>query len=345
MKLTKQNQFVILLNLFVCILTIVVAKFIIQPGYANKTETTLQPHYGDDKFDMSQNFDFDVSDMSYSEKNTIDLVSKSYGSDITVLDSDFQISEKTLQRLHETIDNYGQSTSFYIVSLTDGMTVGYNVDRQFETASSIKAPYAFWVYREIAKGNIDPNQLITYRESYWNEGTGVVKFSSFGSTFTVKELLYYSLNDSDNIAHMLLHGTFGVNGYNAMLRELGTKQLYLSPGGPWGFTSARSAAIIWQAIYNFSLEDPTGIELLNILSNGKYNYYKVVLPDMPSASKTGFAKKDVVETGIVFDPRRPYIAIAMANKGGNISAYSEVLRLIGCMDDVMTEYDEYLGKK
>lgn len=344
MKLTKQNQFVILLNLFVCILTIVVAKFILQPGYAKKEEATLAPHYGDDKFDMSKNFEFDVSDMSYSEKNTIDLVNKTYGSGITVLDSDFKISDETLNKLNNIIDSYGQSTSFYIVSLTDGMTVGYNVDRQFETASSIKAPYAFYIYQEITKGNIDPNQLITYRESYWNEGTGVVKFSSFGSTFTVKELLYYSINDSDNIAHMLLHGTFGVDGYNAMLRELGTKQLYLSPSGPWGFTSARSAAIVWHAIYNYSLESPDGIEFLNILSNGKYNYYKVVLPDTPSASKTGFAKKDVVETGIVFDARRPYIAIAMANKGGTVSAYSEVLKLIGCMDDIMTEYDAYLSK-
>ncbi len=343
MKLTRQNQLVILLNLFVCILTIAVAKFIIQPGYANKEQVT-NTIPSDDRFDVTKNFEFDVSDMAYSEKNTIDLVNKTYGSGITVLDSDFKISQETLNKLDGIISNYGQSTSFYIVSLSDGMTVGYNVDRQFETASSIKAPYAFYVYREITNGNIDPNQLITYRERYFNEGTGVVKFSPFGTQFTVKELVYYSLNDSDNIAHMLLHGTFGVNGYNAMLRDLGTKQLYLSPGGPWGFTSARSAAIIWQAIYNYSLESPDGIEFLNILSNGKYNYYKVVMPDIPSASKTGFAKRDVVETGIVFDQRRPYIAIAMANKGGTISAYSEVLKLIGCMDDIMTEYDAYLGQ-
>ena len=54
--------------------------------------------------------------------------------------------------------------------------------------------------------------------------------------------------------------------------------------------------------------------------------------------------KDVVETGIVFD-EKPYIAIAMANKGGNYSAYSEVLRLIGCMDDVMDEYNAYTKKE
>ena len=68
------------------------------------------------------------------------------------------------------------------------------------------------------------------------------------------------------------------------------------------------------------------------------------MPDIPSASKTGFANKDVVETGIVFDSK-PYIAIAMANKGGNYSAYSEVIKLISCMNDIMNEYNEYTKKE
>ncbi len=343
MKLTKQNQLVIFLNLFVCILTVVVAKFILVPGYANKEEVKQVPY--DEEFDISkQEFAFDVSDFAYKDLSYVDIVNMGFSSGISVVGSDFKISDDTLARLRNVIDNYGASTSFLIVSLNDGFAVGYNVDRQFETASSIKAPYAFYVYREIANGNVDPNGEITYTSNYYNKGTGVVKFYDYGTKFTVKQLLYFSLNDSDNIAHMLLHGTYGARGYNAMLRELGTKQLYLTEGNPWGFTSARSAAIVWQAMYNFSIQSSEGIELMNILSNGKYNYYKEVMPDLPSASKTGFAMKDVVETGIVFD-EKPYIAIAMANKGGNYSAYSEVLKLISCMNDIMNEYDEYTKKE
>ena len=340
MKLTKQNQLVIFLNLFVCVLTVVVAKFILVPGYANKEEEIKVVPYDPD-FDISkQDFAFDVSDQAYTDLSYVNIVDMGFGSGISVLGSDFQISSETLDRLHYVIDNYGASTSFLIVSLNDGFAVGYNVDRQFETASSIKAPYAFYIYREIANGNIDPNTEITYQERYYNKGTGVVKYYDFGTNFNIKQLLYYSLNDSDNIAHMLLHGTYGARGYNAMLRELGTKQLYLTEGNPWGFTSARSAAIVWQAMYNFSIQSPDGIELMNILSNGKYNYYKEIMPDIPSASKTGFAAKDVVETGIVFD-ETPYIAIAMANKNGNYSAYSQVLKLISCMNDIMKEYNAY----
>ena len=283
---------------------------------------------------------FDVSDFSGKEINTIDIPSLNI-KNLEVNNSNFIISDTLMNRIKDNINSFGAGTSFLIISLEDGMSFGYNVDNHFETASSIKAPYALYVYREIAKGNIDPDQKIEYTERFHNAGTGVVKDSPYGTEFTVRDLVYYSLNDSDNVAHIMLHGTFGVTGYNNMLKKLGTKQLYLTASNPWTFTSSRSAAIIWQDIYNFALEDPEGVTFLNVLSNGKYNYYKEILPEIPSASKTGFAAKDVVETGIVFD-KHPYIAIAIANKGGSRGAYTQVLNLIGLMGDVMHEYNIYL---
>ena len=84
--------------------------------------------------------------------------------------------------------------------------------------------------------------------------------------------------------------------------------------------------------------------LLNILSNVMYNYYDEVVPNIPSASKAGFAKKDVVVTGIIFD-EHPYIAIAVANTGGNIGTNKQVIKLIDHMDAIMTEYEHYLNTK
>lgn len=313
---------------------------------ALECENTDNTHSSVTDFDSLNYMDsFDVSDFGEMKLNNIDIASKSYVSNsVSVVDSDFKISDELLNSINETINSYGASSSFYIVSLNDGMSVGYNVDKKFETASSIKAPYALYIYKEIDAGNIDPNQQITYEEKYYNKGTGIIKKSEFGTVYTVRDLVYYSLTESDNIAHIMLHKTFGVKGYNEMLKNLGTKQLYLTAGNPWGYTSARSAAIVWQDIYNFSIKSDEGITFLNILSNGKYNYFKEVMPSLPSASKTGFASKDVVETGIVFG-NKPYIAIAMANKGGNIGAYTQVLKLVSHMNDIMNEYDGYLKTK
>lgn len=310
---------------------------------ALECENTDSAHSFVTDFDSLNYMDsFDVSDFGEMKLNNIDIASKSYTSNtISVVDSNFKISDELLNSINETISSYGASSSFYIVSLNDGMSIGYNVDKKFETASSIKAPYALYIYKEIDAGNIDPNQQIIYEEKYYNKGTGVIKKSDFGTVYTVRDLVYYSLFESDNIAHAMLHRTFGVKGYNEMLKNLGTKQLYLTAGNPWGYTSARSAALVWQEIYNFSIKSDEGITFLNILSNGKYNYFKEVMPSLPSASKTGFASKDVVETGIVFG-NQPYIAIAIANKGGNIGAYTQVLKLVSHMNDIMNEYETYL---
>ena len=249
-----------------------------------------------------------------------------------------------MEKIYETINSLGKSSSFYIVSLNDGMSIGYNVDKRYATASSIKAPYALYIYEQIAKGNIDGDQLLTYQSRFYNKGTGIIKNSDPGTEYSVRDLVYYSLHESDNIAHTMLHRTFGVKGYNQMLKNLGTKELYLTQHNPWGYTSCRSAALIWQEILNFSVKDTEGITFLNILANGKYNYFKEVMPTIPSASKTGFANADVVETGVVFD-KSPYIAIAMANKGGHLGAYTQVLKLINLMNDIMNEYNAYLSTK
>ena len=103
---------------------------------------------------------FDVSDFGEMKINTIDIASKLYTANtISVADSNFKISEELLNEINSTISSYGASSSFYIVSLNDGMSIGYNVDKRFETASSIKAPYALYVYKEIDAGNVDPNQI------------------------------------------------------------------------------------------------------------------------------------------------------------------------------------------
>lgn len=288
---------------------------------------------------------FEVNDFANNKINTIDIRAKNYQYNvITVLDSEFKISEELEARLYELINSYGAASSFYIVSLDDGMSIGYNVDKKFQTASSVKAPYALAIAREIAKGNIDKNQLLTYEERHFSIGTGVIKDSEFGTQFTVEQLIYYALHESDNVAHIMLHKAFGVKQYNQHMNNIGAGTLTLATSNPWGFTTARSSALVWQDIYNFAIEDVEGIKFLNILSNGKYNYFKEVMPSIPSASKTGFADYDVVETGIVFDDK-PYIAIAIANKGGNIGAYTQVLKMISAMNDIMHEYKDYCNKK
>ncbi len=340
----KQLNIVIGISIFLCFLLLVsIISFNLKES--NAVTITEEPSNEIDimKYDYSKSFD--VSDFSFTKENTIDIPSKRYiNNAISILDTDFKISPELTEKIMSTIKEFGVSSSFYIVSLNDGMSIAYNVDKKYQTASSIKAPFALYIYEQIAQGKIDGEQKLTYTSRFYNKGTGVIKNSDPGTEYTIRDLVFYSLHESDNVAHTMLHRHFGVKGYNQMLKNLGTKELYLTNHSPWGYTSCRSAAIIWQETLNFSVRDTEGITFLNILSNGKYNYFKEVMPTIPSASKTGFANADVVETGIVFD-KSPYIAIAMANKGGRIGAYTQVLKLINLMNDIMNEYNAYKGIK
>lgn len=337
----KKSYNIVILMILVC-LVLSFSLFTIKMMPKDNKESVSNNDTNVNKDYLNYKDSFEVSDGYNNKISTVDIRSKQYDNNvISIRDTNFKISDDLLNELYDIVNNYGAASSFYIVSLNDGMSIGYNVDRQFETASSIKAPYALYVYREIANGNIDPDRKIIYEPKYYNSGTGVVKESEFGTPFTIRQLVYHSINDSDNVAHTMLHYNFGVNGYNQMLKNLGTEQLYLSASNPWGFTSSRSAALIWQDVYNFSLESEEGITLMNIFCNAKYNYFKEIMPDIPSASKTGFARRDALETGIVFD-ENPYIAIAIANKGGNYGSYTQLLKLIIGMNDIMNEYNEYL---
>lgn len=339
--MNKKSYNIVILMILVC-LVLSFSLFTIKMMPKDNKESNPNNDTNVNKDYLNYKDSFEVSDGYNNKVSTVDIRSKQYDNNvISIRDTNFKISDDLLNELYDIVNNYGAASSFYIVSLNDGMSIGYNVDKPFETASSIKAPYALYVYREIANGNIDPDRKIIYEPKYYNSGTGVVKESEFGTPFTVRQLVYHSINDSDNVAHTMLHYNFGVNGYNQMLKNLGTEQLYLSASNPWGFTSSRSAALIWQDAYNFSLENEEGITLMNIFCNAKYNYFKEIMPDVPSASKTGFARRDALETGIVFD-ENPYIAIAIANKGGKYGSYTQLLKLIIGMNDIMNEYNEYL---
>ena len=328
----KTNKIIILtfINLLICICTILICTHPSTLSIKNEITST----------EIS-----DVSDYIKEEFTPIDINSKKYiDNTITILDTDYKISNDLNNKILEEIKSYSKPLSFYIISLKDGMSIGYNVDKYFETASSIKAPYALYIYKEIEKGNIDKNSKITYEPKFYKTGTGIIKNMEYGTELTIKEIIDLSLMESDNIAHNILHKTYGVSGYNDMLKSLGTEYLYLTPNNPWSFTSSRSAALVWQEIYKFSYESPEGIEFMNILASGKYNYFKEIIPNKLSASKTGFANYDVVETGIVFDDEYPYIAIAIANKGDSTGAYTEVLQLINYMNEIMNEYKEFKSK-
>ena len=300
----------------------------------------------DEQNHINLNEDISLNDIGTDEAKvttyTADILNTQFNNNVLeVHNTNYSLSNDLSNQIWQVINSYGYGSSFMLIDLSTGMMAGYNVDSAYETASSIKVIYAYYICTEISKGNIDPNQEIEYLSKYYNKGTGLIKNSEYGTKYTVKELIRLSLHESDNIAHIMLHATFGVDGFNQMLSDLGCSKLYLTKTNPWGFTSPRSAALVWQEIYHFAYNDETGLQLFNILLNNKYNYYKEVLgEDTISVSKTGWANSSVIQSGIIFRNGTPYIAMAMARKVDGSNAYGQVLKLIRVMGAIIDEYEQ-----
>ena len=276
----------------------------------------------------------------------VDLVSlESTDGKINVMDNDFTIPEDLLNDLNNTVNNYQNGSAYLVVSLKDNMVFGYNVDASFSSASTIKAAYALYIYKLVADNKASLDDTISYEAKFYNKGTGNVKNSAYGTTYTVKDLIYQMIHESDNSAYLMLLNKYKWDGFNEMLDDLGTPESHLSNTSRWGKLSARGSAMIWQEIYRFSKTDDEGKELYDLLLNAKYNYFKEVVPELKSACKAGFTETAVHATGIVYENENPYIVIILSNASGNMNgAYSHVKNTFSKIYPVIQKYNEFIAK-
>ena len=296
-----------------------------------------------------------IDDVNTEEKETLKVENDVYKtSNILIKDiyykrnvidtynTDYQVSSDVGVVIKSTINSYKGASSFYLLDLVNGGSIAYNVDTIYQAASSIKAAYCLYLYEAASEEKIDLEEEIPYLARYYNDETGIVKNSEFGTMYKVRDLIRDTIVYSDNIAYKMLHGRFGVLDYNAMLDSLGVKRLHLTYANPWGLTDLRSLAIIWQEIYNFSLENEEyGREYFNLLSENIYNYLKETRPQSFSATKEGFTDDVAIESGILFESH-PLLVVAGANKAYDKEPVRQVKHLLSRLNLVIDEYLESL---
>lgn len=122
-----------------------------------------------------------------------------------------------------------------------------------------------YLYEEDSKENIDLNEKLTYTNNFYSDGSGVLKTKPTGISYTVEELINYSIHDSDNIAYRMLMDKYKRKNILNYWKKLGTENIYTLDTF-WGVTSAKDASIYMKELYRFSRENNTyGKKLLSIL--------------------------------------------------------------------------------
>lgn len=302
---------------------------------------TEESNFEDETSIENSDTETDTSNIIEEEIVNIDIKSIELSEkEVSMYNTDYMISGELNDKINSYIKGYGASSSFIAINLNDGMTFGYNIDEKYSTASTIKVAFALYCFKEMDKGNGSLDELKLYEERFRRDGSGVLKNKKSGVEYSLRDLFYYTINYSDNVAYYMIHDRFYSEGYNDFLNSLGCKELYLKNGAKWGYIDARSMALIWQELYKYKDESENGKHLFDLLTNAEYNYIREGMENYESAHKSGWTPRETHDSGIVF-ASDDYIVVTLNNSGGSYKAKSQLLKICSCIEDVIDEYTLY----
>lgn len=282
-------------------------------------------------YDKVNHFDFGDS-MAITDM--IDCYQKNIN--LSEVSNDILDTINDLGKLYDSSESY---FSFLYQDLFSGFTVSYNADKSIFAASTIKAPAMIYIYEMASRGEIDLNEKLAYTSNFYHGGTGVLKNKPVNTTYSVEELLQYTIYDSDNIGYKMLMNRYGQDKIYNFWRDLGTENIF-KLNTIWGYVSANDALIYMKELYRFSRENEEyGSRLLEHFKRAKWKLISNKDGEYNTANKGGWSGSAIHDVAIVFD-ENPYILIVMSNLGEGSYSYlfNETSKRVGTLHERYWKY-------
>ncbi len=200
----------------------------------------------------------------------VEIPSEVFGEDLVNIElenclkeehSDFILSDSILEKQEYLEDLSGEYAIKYTELYDNNNLISYNNTKDFYGESTIKLPFAIYIY-ELAKE--DPSILdkeLVMQPSQYYEDTGVMQFMDLTVPYTIRDLVYYMVKDSDNIAFFMLRDEFGIEGTQEYWSNYGAT----TPFTGWdrfGITNADDLVIYMERMYEIYLSEDEHFDLL-----------------------------------------------------------------------------------
>ena len=117
--------------------------------------------------------------------------------------------------------NLGRVATFYYTDVNEEYYISYNSDRVYRTQCTIKAPYVKAMLDYMEENNI-PLDKVLYLQSHQKWKGHYVSGFRTGTAFTIDELMYYAIRNSDNTAYQMLFDYFGPEVLNRNSEKIGS---------------------------------------------------------------------------------------------------------------------------
>ena len=130
------------------------------------------------------------------------------------------------KRIAAEIASYDGTMSVYADDLK-GNIIAIGEQEKFETASTIKTYILACLFDEIQKGNASLSEMVTYQESHFVEGSGVLRALDPGAVLRVKDVATLMIIVSDNVATNIMIDYLGQDTINDCIQKLGCRDTVL----------------------------------------------------------------------------------------------------------------------
>ncbi len=124
-------------------------------------------------------------------------------------------------------DDLGGTVGVMVQELPGGRTLTRNHDEVFPTASTLKVPMLYELYRQADAGAIDLTERVTLRHATRTAGSGVFQHLDDGLQPTIRDLSELMIIVSDNWATDLIYERVGKDNLASTMQTLGMEQTHL----------------------------------------------------------------------------------------------------------------------
>lgn len=230
-------------------------------------------------------------------------------------------------QLRAVLGNYHNiKPHIFVWDYKTGKSAKINSNQVVPTASIIKVPILFELFRLVDKGLINLNDRMLMEDAYVTGGSGHLQFQQKNQYLSIDKLAQLMIQDSDNTAtNMLLSTVGGVNSVNRNTKLWGVSHTQM---GNWlpdlKGTNVTTAEEMGKILYN--LDNPELLSLksrykiVDIMSNVK-NVYLIqagIGRDAEFVHKTGNIGNMIGDAGIVEMPNgHKYIVVIMVERPHN----------------------------
>ncbi len=263
----------------------------------------------------------------------------------------FEERKLSFYKLQSALENLKADVAVYYKDLSDGFEYTYNPDKVYPSASLVKIPVMAALFCAVNEGRLPPDLLVKYQRRHRAGGAGSLRRARPGKKFSIGELNYRMIVESDNVATNMLCDILGLGYINEKMIGWGLnvtdmKRWVMDLGrrnaGLENNTTAREMGWFLERIYKGEIVSKEACnQMISVMKRQKHrNRLARYLPtETPVANKTGLMRDVVHDAGIIFTEKGDYVLCVLTH---DIPS-SPAKRLIGEISYIV--YDIQKNKK